>query len=87
LIKESSPLHDPLHVGPSGCYLRLYMLNNDYQYKLSEGALQGVAEALRLVAKLPGLGREASLSAAADSMEFFISTYIEKERIKKTDAH
>ena len=43
-------------------------------YKPSEGALKGVAEALRLAAKLPGLGREASPSDAANSMGFFIST-------------
>ena len=36
---------------------------------LSEGALTGVAEAIRLAAKLPGLWREASPSAVADSME------------------
>jgi hypothetical protein len=41
-------------------------------YKLSEGALKGVAEALRLAAKLLGLGWEASPNAEADSMEFFI---------------
>ncbi|MEK4713943.1 hypothetical protein [Sporosarcina sp. FA15] len=44
-------------------------------YKLSEGALQGVAEALRLTAKLSGLGREASPSAEGNSMGFFIPTY------------
>jgi len=45
-------------------------------YKLSEGALKGAAEALRLAAKLLGLGREASPSAAASLKEFFVSTYI-----------
>ena len=61
-----------------GCFCsNVYMLNKWITYnELSEGALQGVAEALRLAAQLLGLGREASPSAVANSMKFYISTYI-----------
>jgi len=44
-------------------------------YKLSEGALPGVVEAVRLAAQPFGLWWEASPSAEADSMGSFISTY------------
>lgn len=46
--------------------------------QMSEGALQGGAEALRLAAKLLGLGREASPCTLASSMEYFMSAYLVK---------
>lgn len=48
-----------------------------YLYQPSVGPLQRVAEALRLAAKLLGLRREASPSAEANSMGFFILIYEE----------
>ena len=45
-------------------------------YINSEGALQGVAEAIRLAAKLLGLWREASPSAVVNSMEFLNPTFL-----------
>lgn len=48
-----------------------------YLYQPSAGVLQRVAKALRLAAKLLGLRREASPSAEANSMGFFILIYEE----------
>ncbi len=59
---------------PGSVICPVFACYNWYITKLSEGASQGGVEALRLAAKLLGLGCETSPSAVANSMAFFIST-------------
>lgn len=61
---------EPSTVGGNG------LLYIECLHELSEGALQWVAEAIRLIAKRSGFGRETSPSAEADLKGFFISIYI-----------